>query len=131
MQIEEALELAQLAANKYNVIFYVGNYWHDDERQNIDLVGKQCPDRYRIISCTSKIRNKDVYTVVPDDSIFYEEEDYARLPFYLTPPDRSWFTGATRTKMPLATLCEECERYYADPPSRLCPGCEAYREHQR
>lgn len=28
-------------------------------------------------------------------------------------------------------LCEECARYRADPPSRLCPGCEAYREHQR
>lgn len=26
--------------------------------------------------------------------------------------------------------CEECDRYYADPPSKLCPGCQAYREHQ-
>jgi hypothetical protein len=24
--------------------------------------------------------------------------------------------------------CEECENW-ADPPSRLCPGCEAYQEH--
>jgi hypothetical protein len=25
-------------------------------------------------------------------------------------------------------LCEECGNY-ADPPSRLCPGCEAYQAH--
>lgn len=27
--------------------------------------------------------------------------------------------------------CEECDTYAADPPSRLCPGCQAYREHQQ
>lgn len=26
--------------------------------------------------------------------------------------------------------CEECGQYPADAPSPLCPGCEAYREHQ-
>jgi hypothetical protein len=26
--------------------------------------------------------------------------------------------------------CADCGLHYADPPSRLCPGCEAYREHQ-
>lgn len=26
-------------------------------------------------------------------------------------------------------LCEECGVYPADPPSKICPGCEAYREH--
>lgn len=26
-------------------------------------------------------------------------------------------------------ICEECGKYPADPPSKLCPGCEAYREH--
>lgn len=25
--------------------------------------------------------------------------------------------------------CEDCGRFAADPPSKLCPGCEAYREH--
>lgn len=28
-------------------------------------------------------------------------------------------------------LCEGCGINRADPPSRLCPGCEAYRDHQR
>lgn len=28
-------------------------------------------------------------------------------------------------------LCADCGRFPADPPSRYCPGCEAYREHQR
>jgi hypothetical protein len=26
--------------------------------------------------------------------------------------------------------CEGCFRYMADPPSHLCVGCQAYREHQ-
>lgn len=29
----------------------------------------------------------------------------------------------------LPPLCEDCGEFYADPPSKLCPGCEAYREH--
>jgi len=36
----------------------------------------------------------------------------------LPPPPDSW-------------LCEECGQYPADTPSRLCTGCEAYKEHQR
>ena len=27
--------------------------------------------------------------------------------------------------------CKECFQDYADGPSGLCPGCEAYREHQQ
>ena len=27
--------------------------------------------------------------------------------------------------------CEECGKNYADPPSKLCPGCQAYQEHLR
>lgn len=26
-------------------------------------------------------------------------------------------------------ICDECGKYPADPPSRLCPGCQAYRDH--
>jgi Domain of unknown function (DUF4326) len=29
-----------------------------------------------------------------------------------------------------ANLCADCGVYPADLPSRLCPGCEAYSEHQ-
>lgn len=28
-------------------------------------------------------------------------------------------------------VCEGCGIYPADLPSKLCPGCEAYQEHQR
>lgn len=28
-------------------------------------------------------------------------------------------------------MCKECGRHLADLPSNLCPGCEAYRAHQR
>jgi hypothetical protein len=27
-------------------------------------------------------------------------------------------------------MCRECEQNYADPPSLLCPGCHAYKDHQ-
>ena len=27
--------------------------------------------------------------------------------------------------------CEECGIYPADYPSKFCPGCEAYKEHQQ
>lgn len=30
----------------------------------------------------------------------------------------------------IAARCYECEVNYADTPSKLCPGCQAYREHQ-
>jgi hypothetical protein len=26
-------------------------------------------------------------------------------------------------------MCEDCRKYPADLPSRICPGCDAYREH--
>lgn len=28
-------------------------------------------------------------------------------------------------------MCEGCGQNRADPPSPLCPGCQAYREHQQ
>lgn len=28
-------------------------------------------------------------------------------------------------------ICESCGTNRSDPPSRLCPGCQAYQEHQR
>ncbi len=26
-------------------------------------------------------------------------------------------------------ICEECGVHLADPPRKICPGCDAYREH--
>lgn len=34
-----------------------------------------------------------------------------------------------RPRMP--PWCEECGSYRSDPPSKLCPGCQAYGDHQR
>jgi hypothetical protein len=34
-----------------------------------------------------------------------------------------------RSQKPM--LCDGCLDNYADPPSNLCPGCQAYREHQQ
>jgi hypothetical protein len=35
----------------------------------------------------------------------------------------------TKEKRKRAKRCDECGIYMADPPSRLCPGCQAYKEH--
>ncbi len=34
-----------------------------------------------------------------------------------------------REGLPRRKRCVECGVNWSDPPSRLCPGCEAYREH--
>lgn len=34
-----------------------------------------------------------------------------------------------RPKRRRSKMCKECGVNSADPPSRICPGCEAYREH--
>ena len=28
-------------------------------------------------------------------------------------------------------ICEDCGIYPSDPPSKLCPGCQAYKDHTR
>lgn len=45
-----------------------------------------------------------------------------------TPP-RALTALQRRLREPL--LCASCGKFQRDPPSRLCPGCEAYQEHQR
>lgn len=38
----------------------------------------------------------------------------------------------TKPKEPSYPMkCEECGQNWADPPGRICVGCEAYKEHQR
>ena len=32
-------------------------------------------------------------------------------------------------RKPQPKMCEDCGKYSADVPGRLCPGCDAYREH--
>ncbi len=36
-----------------------------------------------------------------------------------------------RKRYPPPAKCIECGTNYADPPSKLCLGCEAYQEHTR
>lgn len=42
---------------------------------------------------------------------------------YLSQKDRDEMNAILRFR------CEDCNKYWADYPSKLCPGCEAYREH--
>lgn len=42
---------------------------------------------------------------------------------------RAAFEPIDRLRRP--PICEGCGKDRADPPSKLCPGCQAYRDHQR
>lgn len=44
---------------------------------------------------------------------------------------RDIILGRTHEQSTQPKKCEECDVNYADPPSKLCPGCQAYRDHQR
>lgn len=38
----------------------------------------------------------------------------------------------TKPKEPrFPRMCEECGQNLADPPSLICVGCDAYKDHQR
>lgn len=37
--------------------------------------------------------------------------------------------GEEKPKRRRRVMCDECGKYPADLPSRICPGCDAYREH--
>ena len=41
-----------------------------------------------------------------------------------------YFEALAYEQSPQPMKCEGCDVNYADPPSKLCPGCQAYREHQ-
>jgi hypothetical protein len=45
------------------------------------------------------------------------------------PPSPNIVVKPKRPRMP--PMCEECDQYRSDPPSKLCPGCQAYGEHTR
>ena len=46
---------------------------------------------------------------------------------HLTEQEQRILSAAARRSLRL--LCEDCHKFTRDPPSHLCPGCEAYREH--
>lgn len=47
----------------------------------------------------------------------------------LTAKEQKIMHAALRRSVRL--LCESCGKFTRDPPSHLCPGCEAYQEHTR
>ena len=63
-----------------------------------------------------------------------EEMLKAREGLYDFPPDqedREDWQAMLKAALdePECPMCDECGKYPADPPSKLCPGCQAYREH--
>lgn len=46
---------------------------------------------------------------------------------HLTGPEQKTMHRALRQSLRL--LCEECGKFTRDPPSHLCPVCQAYKEH--
>jgi hypothetical protein len=56
----------------------------------------------------------------------------ARYPITMAALAKAEAVGGRSEPAPrLPTMCASCGKYRSDPPSRLCPGCEAYQEHQR
>lgn len=50
----------------------------------------------------------------------------------LTPDEhKELLRDADREYRKRAPICESCGVNRSDPPSKLCPGCQAYQEHQR
>ena len=44
---------------------------------------------------------------------------------------QSWYKDVNYSSPFPLLRCEGCNTNYADSPSTLCPGCQAYREHQQ
>ena len=44
--------------------------------------------------------------------------------------EMQWADGSPESPLPpRRKRCDDCGKNWADRPSKLCPGCEAYREH--
>ena len=56
---------------------------------------------------------------------YLQSDDFRRF-------DQQFVEGEDKRNARLRKLqwCVECGRYPADPPSAICPGCEANKEHQ-
>jgi len=50
--------------------------------------------------------------------------------FYLDDEQDKKVQAAFDGKLSRSPLCEDCGKNRSDPPSKLCPGCQAYCEHQ-
>jgi hypothetical protein len=44
-------------------------------------------------------------------------------------PHKGW-KAAAKEKVRRPPMCDGCGAKRSDPPSKLCVGCQAYREHQ-
>lgn len=49
--------------------------------------------------------------------------------FTMTPEEDQEVQDAFDGKIKAPAICEECGKGHSDPPSKLCPGCQAYRDH--
>ena len=57
------------------------------------------------------------------------DQFYARMAKLDDDPLSILIEVAREKRAVLLNLCKDCGINPADPPSRLCPGCEAYRAH--
>ncbi len=53
----------------------------------------------------------------------------ARCPREATQKDHLGLGVCDEHAPPLRSRCIDCDTAWADYPNKLCPGCEAYREH--
>lgn len=108
----------------------VGDNWPKTKADCQKLTNKQ------VVSVSYSPKQDENYNIVGTqinrfgewDGVSYEDEffcngDHAKRFGYLA-ASKGW-------KRKLRVMCEECGKNPADLPSRICPGCEAYREHQQ
>lgn len=43
---------------------------------------------------------------------------------------RAAYLGRPKEPVKRPPMCEGCGKHRSDPPSKLCVGCQAYRDHQ-
>lgn len=74
-------------------------------------------------------KTTELPSIDPADYLTYGAWFRALETRHLTQGEQRTLSAALRRSTRL--LCESCGKFTRDPPSHLCPGCEAYQEHQR
>lgn len=69
---------------------------------------------------------------IPDSDKFFPSGKWVTIQSLESKIDE-WAKGVADTFFSKINVkeCEECGKFIADTPSKLCPGCQAYKEHQQ
>lgn len=110
---------ARRVAEEFGLTQFLLIGW-DGERTHVVTYGKTKAD------CAAAAQAQDFWTGRIREFSFRVDELVAPK---LGPVSPNIVVKPKRLRMP--PMCEECDKFRSDPPSKLCPGCQAYWEHQR